>query len=130
MLSEILSKEIIPGFYNQSYHQQKLALEGVNFFEVIISNKDEILEVLTGIKFDLPDEINQIKQYQCEIANVSENIFSDKIIVNYMLPIISGKSNNEKIQTLMGVNLNTNDTTGIKYVNSLLDNEIVFLCLE
>lgn len=128
LLSEILSKEIIPEFYNQSYHQQKLALESFNLIEVIISNKNEILGVLNGITFDLPDEINQIRQYQSEIANVKENKFSDKIIVNYMLPIISGKPNNEKIQTLMGINLNTHDTTGIKYVNSMLDNEIIFSC--
>ncbi len=128
LVSEILSKNIISGFYNQSYSQQKIALEGFNLIEVIVSNKTEILEVLTGITFSLPDEINQIRQYQFDITNVKENKFSDKIIVNYMLPIISGKPNNEKIQTLMGINLNTHDTTGIKYVNSLLDNEIIFSC--
>jgi len=130
LLSEILSYKIIPDFYNQSYHQQKIALEGFNLIEAIVYNKNEILDVLTSITFDLPDEINQIKQYQTEMSSVSENKFSDKIIVNYMLPIISGKSNNEKIQTLIGINLNTHDSTGIKYVNSLLDNEIIFTCPE
>jgi hypothetical protein len=127
-MSEIIEDEIIPGFYNQSYETQKNILSNFNIIDKIIQHKDTILKIIDSFVFDIPSEIKLINQYQNEIINVRENNFSDKIISNYVLPILSSKNNEEKMKTLFGFKTNITDESGIRYINTLLDTEIIYFC--
>ena len=125
-ISEILSNDIIPNFYSLSHREQVKLIKQLDIIETINQNKEIIICVLSKIVFELPNEMNQINTYQAEISDISDNKFSDKIITNYVLPIISSGKESDKLKTLMAFKMKTKSESGINYLNNLLDSEIVF----
>lgn len=126
LIYEILNTDIIPKFYDLSYIEQVKLLNKLDIIKIINENKKSILNALSKIEFELPNEIEKINAYQTEISDIHDNKISDKIITNYMLPIISSDTETEKLKTLMAFRMNTSSETGINYLTNMLDSEIIF----
>jgi hypothetical protein len=126
LIYELLNTDIIPKFYDLSYIEQVKLLNKLDIIKIINENKKSILNALSKIEFELPNEIEKINAYQTEISDIHDNKISDKIITNYMLPIISSDTETEKLKTLMAFRMNTSSETGINYLTNMLDSEIIF----
>ena len=70
--------------------------------------------------------MDQITIFQNEINDINNNNMSDKIITNYVLPIISSSTESHKLKTLMALKIYTKSESGVNYINTVLDNEIIF----
>ena len=125
-ISEIITSDIINNFYNLSYSKQVSLLKEFDIIECIDKNEQIILKVLDKIKFKLPDEMDKITIFQNEINDINNNNVSDKIITNYVLPIISSSTESHKLKTLMALKIYTKSELGMNYLNTVLDNEITF----
>ena len=125
-ISEIIGHDIIENFYSFSYSRQVNLVEQFDIIECINKNKEIILKVLNKIEFKLPDEMYKITTFQNEIIDINKNNVSDKIITNYVLPIISSSTESNKLQTLIALKICTKSESGINYIDTVLDNEIMF----
>jgi hypothetical protein len=125
-LSEIISHDIIPNFYILSYIEQVKLLKELNLIDKIIEYETLILETLNKIVLKLPDDIEKLNTYKNDISDINNNMFSENIISNYVLPIISSSRESDKIKTLLALKINTKTESGIKYLNNILDSEIIF----
>jgi hypothetical protein len=125
-ISEIFTYDIIDNFYGLSYSKQTSLLKEFDIIDCINKNEQIILKVLNKIKFNLPNEMEQITIFQNEINDINNNNVSDKIITNYVLPIISSSTESHKLKTLMAIKIYTKSESGVDYLNTVLDNEIMF----
>lgn len=139
-ISEIIKSDIIPNFYKVSYNEQLKLLYDHNIINSIDINSKIIIDVLNKISFKLPNEIDKINIYQSEISDISNDQISDIIIINYVLTKLSNpdfiKKNNEygnyinkdndKLKILFAIKTHTKSESGIKYIDNILENEILF----
>jgi ubiquitin len=130
LIYEIINTDIIPNFYELSYIKQVKLLNQLDIIKIINENKESIQSALNKIEFELPNEIEKINAYQTEISDIHHNKISDKIITNYMLPIISSDTETEKLKILIAFKINTTSETGINYLTNMLDSEIIFFGRE
>lgn len=138
-ISEIIKTEIIPNFYKVSYNEQLKLLNDHNIINSIDMNSKIIIDVLDKISFKLPNEIDKINIYQCEISDISNDRISDIIIINYVLPKLSNpdfikkneygnyiNKDTDKLKILFAIKTHTKSESGIKYIDNILESEILF----
>lgn len=121
------TEEIIEGFYDQSLKEQIRIINNFDLVKYIENNKEKILFGMERAMISPPitGTIEKVQLLEKELDQVLTDKFSNKIIADYVMPLISRKKTADKFDFLLAISMKNTDESGKLAVTELLDNEVI-----
>lgn len=121
------TEEIIEGFYDQSLKEQIRIINNFDLVKYIENNKEKILFGMERAMIPPPitSTIEKVQLYEKDLDQVFKDKFTNKIVVDYVMPLISRKKTADKFDSLLAISMRNTDESGKLAVTELLDNEVV-----